>query len=69
MYSNLFALVHYYKLDPRILFYPEMLQETPSEFRLQALIGKYSEEEAAALYPVIESARHIIRKNHTHDVK
>lgn len=69
LYSNLFALVRYYKLDPRILFYPEMQQKTPSVFRLQALIGECSEEEAAALYPVVESAIRMSRNNHTHDVK
>ena len=69
VFSNLYALVRFYRLDPRIFFYPEIQQESPSVFQLQALIGECTEEEAAALYPVVESAIHMLRNRNTHDVK
>lgn len=68
LFSNLYALVRFYKLDPRILFYPELQQESPAISQLRSLINDCTEEEAAAIYPVVQSTISMIRKNNTHNV-
>lgn len=68
-FSNLYPLVRFYKLDPRILFYPEMQQESPSISRLRALINDCTEEEAAAIFPIVESAINMARNSTKRDIE
>ena len=68
LFSNLYPLVRFYKLDPRLIFYPEMHQETPAISQLRALINDCTEDEAAAIFPVVESAINMIRHNSVRDV-
>lgn len=67
-FSNLYPLIRFYKLDPRILFYPEMQQESPAISQLRALINDCTEEEAEAIFPVVESAIKMARNRTSHDL-
>lgn len=69
VFSNLYALVRFYKMDPRILFYPELQQESPAVSQLIALISDCSEEEAARIYPVVQSALNMIRDKNFDEIK
>lgn len=68
IFSNLYPLVRFYKLDPRILFYPELQQESPAISHLRTLINNCTEEEAAAIYPVVESAINMLRNNNPRNI-
>lgn len=57
----LYPLVRALKMDPREIFYPESLRESPSLRRLRFLIEECSEEEAQALLPAIESIISVLR--------
>lgn len=69
IFSNLYPLVRFYKLDPRILFYPELQQESPAISQLRTLINDCTEEEAAAIYPVVQSTINMLRNNNTRNVE
>ena len=53
--DSLFPLIRTLKIDPRELFYPEAKQEKPSVQALRYMIEDCSEEDAAALIPVIQA--------------
>lgn len=57
----LFPLVRVLKIDPREIFHPEMQRESPAIRQLRFLIEDCSEEEAAALIPIIESVLSALR--------
>lgn len=69
MFSNLYSLVRFYKMDPRVLFYPELQQESPAVSQLIALISDCTEEEAARIYPILQSAIDMLRYNNPSEVK
>ena len=69
LFSNLYPLVRFYKIDPRILFYPEMQQDSPAISQLRALINDCNEDEATAIYPVVQSAINMLRNNDTRNVE
>lgn len=69
LFSNLYPLVRFYKMDPRILFYPEMQQESPAVSQLRTLINDCTEQEAAAIFPVVESAINMLRSCSTSDIE
>ena len=54
-FSHLYPLVRFYKLDPRILLYPEIQQDSPAISQLRALVNDCTEEEAATLLSVCET--------------
>lgn len=62
-FSRLYALIRVYKMDPRIIFYPELQQESPAISQLKALINDCTEEEAYAIYPVVLSAINMLRNS------
>lgn len=69
LFSNLYPLVRFYKLDPRVLFYPEMQQDSPALSQLRAAINDCTEEEAAAIYPIVVSAIKMARNNAKHSIE
>lgn len=69
LFSNLYPLVRFYRLDPRILFYPEMQQESPALFQLRAVINDCTEEEAAAILPIVVSAIKMARNSAKHSIE
>ena len=69
VFSNLYPLVRFYKLDPRIIFYPEMQQDSPSISQLRSLISDCTEEEAAAILPIVESAINMVRNSTKSDIR
>lgn len=52
----LYPLVRALKIDAREIFNPEISRESPSICQLRLLIEECSEEEAAAIIPVFQSA-------------
>lgn len=69
VFTNLYPLVRFFKIDPRAIFYHESQQMSPKLSRLQALISDCTEEEAAALYPVVQSAIGMLRNNNTRPIE
>ena len=62
----LFPLVRALMIDTREIFYPEIRRESPAIRQLRLLIEECSEEEAAAIIPVIEAVLTALRdKNAT----
>ena len=57
----LYPLVRTLKLDTREIFYPEMQRESPSLAQLRLLVEDCSEEEAAAIIPVLQSVISALR--------
>lgn len=53
--KTLFPLIRLLKIDSREIFNPEMQRESPAIRQLRFLIEECSEQEAAALIPVIQS--------------
>ena len=62
----LYPLIRSLKIDAREIFYPEMQRESPSLRQLRLLVEDCSEEEAAAIIPVLQSVVAALRdKNAT----
>ena len=57
----LYPLIRTLKIDPTGIFYPEIHRDTPSLNQLRLLVEDCSEEEAAALIPVLESILNALR--------
>lgn len=69
LFSNLYALVRFYKLDPRVIFYPELQQQSPAVSRLNVLISDCTEEEAEKLYPLVQSALRMLRNDSPYSIQ
>ena len=67
-YKNLYPIIRYLKIDPNQVFFPELQQSSPAIQQLRALISDCSEEEAAAIYPIVQSAINMLRDLDTHKV-
>ena len=57
----LYPLVRALKLDSREIFNPEMKRESPAIRQLRFMIEECSEQESAALIPIIESVLSVLR--------
>lgn len=57
----LYPLVRALKIDAKEIFYPEMQRESPAISQLRLLIEDCSEEEAAAMIPVLKSVLAALR--------
>lgn len=57
----LYPLLRALKIDARVIFNPEMLNESPEQYRLRVLIDSCTDEEADTLFPVVESVLRAIR--------
>lgn len=58
----LYPLVRALKIDAREIFNPEMQRNSPSLLQLRLLIEDCSEEEAAALIPILNSVLSVLRE-------
>ncbi len=65
----LYPLVRALRMDSREIFYPEMLRESPMLEQLRLVTGECTEEEAAALIPVIQSVLAAMRSTNTIPIK
>lgn len=68
-YKNLYPLIHILKIDPNQIFFPEQHQSSPAIQQLKTLISDCTEEEAAAIYPVVQSAINMCRNRETCSIK
>lgn len=59
--KTLFPLIRTLKIDAREIFNPEMQRKSPAIRQLRFLIEECSEQEAAALLPVIQSVLSTLR--------
>ena len=57
----LFPLIRALKIDSREIFHPEIRLDNPAVSKLNLLIEQCSEDEAAALIPIIESILSALR--------
>lgn len=57
----LFPLIRALKIDAREIFYPEMQRESPALRQLRIFVEDCSEEEAAALIPILQSVLSVLR--------
>ncbi len=60
-FEVLYPLVRVLNIDPVPIFYPEVHSDSPSRDQLRMMIATCSEEEAAALIPVLESVLNALR--------
>lgn len=60
----LFPLIRALKIDSREIFHPEIRLDNPAVSKLRLLIEQCSEDEAAALIPIIESILSALRTGH-----
>lgn len=58
----LYPLVRALKIDAREIYNPEIRRETPALRQLRVMIKECSEEEAAAIIPVFQSALTALRE-------
>lgn len=68
-FRNIFLIIRFFKIDPRVIFYPELQKESSALSRLQALISDCNEKEAAAIYPVVQSAIDMLRNTNANNVE
>ena len=59
----LFPLVRGLQIDSQEIFYPEMERDSPSIGQLRLVIADCTEQEAAALIPVVQSFLAAVRSN------
>lgn len=57
----LYPLIRTLRIDAREIFNPEMQRESPAIQQLRLLVEDCSEEEAAAMIPVLQSVLNVIR--------
>ncbi|MVB09676.1 hypothetical protein CAFE_03410 [Caprobacter fermentans] len=67
--KTLFPLIRLLKIDARDIFNPEMKRESPAIRQLRFLIEECSEQEAAALIPVIEAVLSTLRAKDASEIK
>ena len=65
----LYPLVRALKIDAKEIFYPEMKREGPAISQLRLLIEDCSEEEAAAMIPVLKSVLAALRDKNAINLK
>ena len=65
----LFPLVRGLQIDPRELFYPEAERESPSISQLRLLIEHCTEQESAALIPVVQSFLSAVRSHSAVEIR
>lgn len=60
-FRNLYPIIRFLKIDSNLIFYPESQRESPAIRQLITLINDCTEKEADAIYPIVESAIHMLR--------
>lgn len=51
--EKLYPLIRFYGIDPKVFFYPELSLDTPPRMNLRLLLETCTEQEAAALIPIV----------------
>lgn len=67
--KTLFSLIRVLKIDAREIFNPEMQRESSAIRQLRFLIEECSEQEAAALIPVIQSVLSTLKAKEVRKIK
>lgn len=67
--ETVLSLIHTLKIDPREILSPEMERQGPAIWQLRYTVADCSEQEAAALIPVIESVLKAIRASRSGEIK
>lgn len=65
----LYPLVRSTHMDPRAIFFPELLRDSPTLAKLRLLVEQCSEEEAAVMIEVFKSVLSAIRGANSTDLK
>ena len=65
----LYPLVRSTNMDPRAIFFPELLRDSPMLAKLRLLVEQYSEEEAAVMIEVFKTVLNAIRNTNSTDLK
>lgn len=60
-YEVLFPLIRALQIDANEIFYPERHRQSSELYKLYAVVGSCSDEEAAFLFPVMESILAVLR--------
>jgi len=56
-------------MDPRAIFFPELLRDSPMLAKLRLLVEQCSEEEAAVMIEVFKTVLNAIRNTNSTDLK
>ncbi len=64
----LYSLVRALHIDANIIFYPESYQDISAVHELRMVLMECTEEEAAALIPIIKTIRSVLKSHNTMDV-
>lgn len=64
----LFPLIRLLRIDSREIFHPEEKLDSPEFRHLRMLIDSCTEEEAAALYPVVQAVVAMLHSNKVNDI-
>ena len=65
----LYPLVRSTNMDPRAIFFPELLRDSPVLAKLRLLVEQCSEEEAAVMIEVFKTVLNAIRNTNSTDLK
>lgn len=65
----LYPLVRTTNMDPRAIFFPELLRDSPRLSELRLLVEKCSEEEAVVMIEVFKTVLNAIRNNNSTDLR
>lgn len=65
----LYPLVRTTNMDPRAIFFPELLRDSPMLSELRLLVEKCSEEEAVVMIEVFKTVLNAIRNNNSIDLR
>ena len=65
----LYPLVRTTNMDPRAIFFPELLRDSPMLSELRLLVEKCSEEEAVVMIKVFKTVLNAIRNNNSIDLR
>lgn len=60
--EKLYALIRFLKIDSQEIFYPDLINNSPSVNRLKLLLSDCTEDEADVLIPVVLAVLSGLRK-------
>ena len=66
--EKLYPVIRLYGVDPRPIFFPEMVLDTPVRNDLRLLLETCSEKEAAALIPIVRAILDALRDRDSNDL-
>lgn len=66
--DTLYPLIRLLRIDARMIFNPELEQESEAKHRLQCLVSECDDQEAKAVVPVMEAVLDALRSSRSTDV-